>query len=509
MKNSSLFWVIAAFVAAATYFALVEIGPPADPTPAPLVQPQPQPDARPLKPAPDCPNCPRPREAGEEEPTVDLLAVPAQFRKRNIESKGSGCCTFRSAEYAAYWANLPAIYGLPEYMKANGIEGGGWPAKQAQMIQKIAESRNMPVPAFVQYEGADPGIIELALKTGRLPCVTWDRRSHMLNCVHLDGERAAIVDNNAPDRVQWMSRQRFLQMWSGGTGGWVFLFLNPGPPPPPAGNPVRTGCMPKKPCLCSIYCECGCNQGRECFCEGSKPEKPKKDDKPVEPMDPDKDQKEHKCKGGVSWVYSGEESYSIDGNTCTRTQVEAALQDDSYRLYLTLAGGTAQARDAALASLGDAVQNYRVQSYDRGHWALNCGFVVAEGDTPTLYLQRTDRTVALKTPATGNLTQKLRRADPTYRPLDTPNGKPAFPRLPPGSLPWLGAGGALAAAYALWKLNQPQGTPQVQQQPQPQPSQPQPQNLHPADLAAIQLGRQVLANAANTVQPQPQPQPPR
>jgi hypothetical protein len=173
----------------------------------------------------------------QDVPTVDLLSMPKELRPHNISSKGLGCCTFRSAEYAARWQNVPQLFGLPEWMREQGIAGGGYPGKQAAVVEKISRARNLPVPAIVQYEGNDPSIIELALKTGRLPGITWNG-NHMLSCVHLDGERGAIVDNNSPHRVQWYSRSEFLRRWKMGGGGWVFILLAPAPPHPPQANRV-------------------------------------------------------------------------------------------------------------------------------------------------------------------------------------------------------------------------------------------------------------------------------
>ena len=96
---------------------------PSAPTPASPAVPapdRPKPPRKPCRPggwearrAPAVAGQPR----GEPEPMVDLLAMPRALRPANVASKGSGCCTFRSAEWAAQWQHEPALYGLPEWMQ--------------------------------------------------------------------------------------------------------------------------------------------------------------------------------------------------------------------------------------------------------------------------------------------------------------------------------------------------------------------------------------------------------
>ena len=400
--------------------------------------------------------------AGEPEPAVDLLALPASVRKRNIESRGLGCCVFRSLSYAAGWQNEPALADFPEWMVSKNVPGGGIPSKVDALIPRIAADRGLPAPRYVQYEGNDPALIELALKTGRLPCVTWNG-NHMLCCVHLDAERAAILDNNAPERVQWMSRDVFLRKYAQGGGGWTVVLLAPAPPPPPLGaRPPATR-----------------------VAVGTAD-----DDGPLARL----------ADGLLYWKRELLPGWSVCGRPVTRREAEDALADDSARPHLTLVGAAAETA-ALLAAVPDPAR-YRVQRYAPDAWELGCGFrAPAPGAGPTAYLQEPGGRVLFRrdgaTPA--ELASALRRADPNYDPAKDPDGRPAaLPGLDPAQLKkWaqdnrqtllLGAG-ALAAWLLLRRPPAPQAqqTPVVvmHQAPAPQPA--------PAPRAAEPTARELAA----------------
>ena len=488
----------------------------------------PPPDAPPiLRPAapvsePQCPNCPpampRAVEQSTSEPALDLLAMPAGSRRANIASQGLGCCTFRSAEWAAHWQNVPAIYGLPEWIKSKGIPGGGTPMKQAEMVRRIATERNLPVPQFAQYEGRDPAVIELALRTGRLPCITWGG-NHMLVAVHLDTERAAILDNNAPGHVQWMTRAQFVAKWTQGGGGWVFVLLAPPPPPPPASGAPKGECKYPK-------CQCGCGGkgGPGCKCKvidvpmqpapmrpmqpmpapmPAPPKMPKADPVPTPktptPVDPPGPRRIDGSLG--DWVYGGVEQWSLGDTLVTRAAVEDALADDSAKRHLTVIG-TPEERKAALGQLGD-VSRYLVQEYGADHWALGHGHI----RTARVYLQDRAGKVLLRCDDGADLAGCLRRADPNYHPKADPSGKPTplVPGVPSldglaGYVPW--AIGAAAIAMLLVVQFRGTSTPVTTTPAAPvvapviAPVAPVQPALSPLDQAALELGRRALTDAA-------------
>jgi hypothetical protein len=222
--------------------------PPAQPAP-PDSKPKPKPKPRP------CPGpgpCPldepqaggRPVEVGRVSPDGTAAVVcdlPVSQRKKNIASKGLGCCVFRSIEYAARWQQVPELFDLPEQLREAGIPGGGYPEKVTQILQQFGLD-----VAYLQDTSGDADILEAILKTGRLPCVTYNGHdchyaggiAHMVCLPYFDRQTgwACISDNNYPGESEfvWMSPEQFLQRWQGGAGnGWVVCLLNNPPPPPP------------------------------------------------------------------------------------------------------------------------------------------------------------------------------------------------------------------------------------------------------------------------------------
>lgn len=418
---------------------------------------------------------------GDPEPAVDALAMPADIRRHNIAAKGLGCCVFRSLDYASWWQNEPALHRFPEWMVSSGIAGGGWPEKVDSLIPKIAAARSMPAPRYVQYQGSSPAIIELALKTGRLPCITW-QGNHMLSCVYLDAERAGILDNNAPDRISWYSRADFLRRWTapGGKGGWVVVLLNPGPPPPPRGGAAK--CCEAEGCKCY---PCTCQGSRrcdpECECESAekvgrphlpRPHRPRPKPRPHAEGMP-VDEPEGLPAGVIEWTAPARPAYSLCGRGCSeleavRALVGDSLTDDSAAPHLTIIGDEAgRARIsgdlAASPSLVAWKGKAQVHSYAPGSWELACGFTSRPGTGATVYLQDPTGRVRLRasysTPEA--LAGALRRSDPSYDPNKDPDGSPPVKPAPAGPVGggWitpekgacgaLGAGGIGAAAWLL------------------------------------------------------------
>lgn len=180
---------------------------------------------------------------GGQEVMTDL---PKEFRKKNIESKGLGCCVFRSADHAAYYQQIPELYRMPEWMKERGIEGGGYPSKVDKLIAQICKERGVPTIPYIQHEGGDPAFLDRAMQTGRMICVTYDGHdprygmntsiAHMVNLVYLDDKYAAIFDNNFVENPLFMSRDDFIKRWKGNNGGWAFVLLASPPPQPPVSK---------------------------------------------------------------------------------------------------------------------------------------------------------------------------------------------------------------------------------------------------------------------------------
>src|SRR5438445_601720 len=117
-------------------------------------------------------------------------------------------------------------------------KGRPWPEKVDQMMRKYAPGVN-----YSQYTGNDPQVLKLALKTGRMPGITYGyspryggRIAHMVNCAHFTDKWAAVLDNNFPHTFEWMSPDELLRRARFGTPGgyWIVFGWKAGRPPVPA-----------------------------------------------------------------------------------------------------------------------------------------------------------------------------------------------------------------------------------------------------------------------------------
>jgi hypothetical protein len=181
------------------------------------------------------------REHNGEALTCDL---PADEHLANIGSRidGRGMCVMSSIEIAARWQGLESLRGLRDWCAKQ--PGGAYPAKVDRQLSDFCRSKAIPVPAYLQYEGRDPGpILDLCEKTGRMACVTYGFSpryrgtiAHMVCCAKFGGRWAVVLDNNFPgDRsYEWMSRDELARRILSPDGrAWVFVWLAPPPPPVP------------------------------------------------------------------------------------------------------------------------------------------------------------------------------------------------------------------------------------------------------------------------------------
>lgn len=161
---------------------------------------------------------------------------------------GSGLCVFTSLNHAAYWNRVSLLYDFQKYMTA--FPGGGWPQKVDAMIAKKSQSAGVAKPEYIQFEANNLDLLVLAIKTGRMPSVTYSfsptkryggaRIAHMVSLVSARAGKGpdgkgwwCVLDNNFPGSYEWMSEGDFLRVYSGGRLGWSVVFLNPAPPPIP------------------------------------------------------------------------------------------------------------------------------------------------------------------------------------------------------------------------------------------------------------------------------------
>jgi len=172
--------------------------------------------------------------------TKVTINFPEKWRAHNTGGRdGAGLCVFTSIMHAARWQLETPLANFQDLMKKE--LGGGWPSKVDQMIAKYANGVD-----YFQYEGRDLLPLSVALKSGRLPSVTYAGRdphykgsiAHMVNIVHLDAAWACILDNNfiGPNDLVWMTPQEFFDRWSGRGSGWTVVLLRPPPYPLPTAD---------------------------------------------------------------------------------------------------------------------------------------------------------------------------------------------------------------------------------------------------------------------------------
>jgi len=212
--------------------------PPAQPNIPPLVQPL----RKPLLPI-------LPRREGIDKATVGgrvmngvelQVDLPNEQHLRNLGgSDGAGLCVFTSISHAARWQNVPILSDFRDWMTRK--PGGGYPSKVDAMIREKAGD----TVDYLQVEGNDLSIIELALATGRPVSNTYGYSptgryggryvAHMVSTVHAKDGTYVVLDNNYPGdtKYEWMNKAQYLRAYKGNSQGWCVILLNPPPPPIP------------------------------------------------------------------------------------------------------------------------------------------------------------------------------------------------------------------------------------------------------------------------------------
>jgi len=172
------------------------------------------------------------------------LDLPREYQLRNRGgSDGAGLCVFASLQHSAVWQDVAPLTHVFSWMFTH--PGGGWPEKVDQVIAAICKEQNVAAPDYLQVEGPDLEILKLACRTGRMPAVTYSmsptgryggaRIAHMVSLVHADERWFAVLDNNYPGTIEWMTPADFRATYLGRSGqGWAIILLAEGPPPPPS-----------------------------------------------------------------------------------------------------------------------------------------------------------------------------------------------------------------------------------------------------------------------------------
>ncbi|HJZ93117.1 MAG TPA: hypothetical protein VKE40_19730 [Gemmataceae bacterium] len=362
--------------------------------------------------------------------------LPEREHLRNAAGNdGLGLCVFTSIDLAARWANEQALIGFRDFMIRHA--GGGYPEKVDQYVPKMAATKGLPVPGYVQHTGGDPEFLRAALKTGRYVCVTYDGRdgvfyrgrvAHMVNLVHLSDRLAAIQDNNYPGEWLWMSPADFLERWKGTGGGWAVVLLRPGPPPIPVNKQFHVSSSKIQVETTDLRrgiwnLQLATARPRAGIAE---------DDDPNFGIDRER--------------ISTARHYRLNGRDVSRDEalrVLGAIPDDTDRLRLTVVGDSELRRRVradldshpALAPVRSRVS---VQDYAPDHWAVaDVGFAPGvtlqlppgpDGKAPVLWRMSSYSGPDLVAGA-------IRKADPLYKPDRDPDPSKPDPTKPDPAKP--------------------------------------------------------------------------
>lgn len=347
--------------------------------------------------------------------TCDL--PPGEHLKNSVGRDGLGLCVFTSIDHAARWSNEPALIGFRDFMTK--YPGGGWPEKVDEYIPRMAASKGLPTPPYVQHTGGDAEFLRLALRTCRYVSVTYNGRditfyrgtiAHMVNLVHLSDKWAVIHDNNYPGQWLWMPPADFFERWRGSGGGWAIALLKVGPPAIPVNN------------------------GRLAFGFGQSSAEWAVGTGLLTPLN-----FLGASNFGISAdKVSSESGYCLNGKKVSRGDAFAAfgkLTDDSAKQRLTIVGDESlrkKVKDdlATHPALAEWRDKLLVQDYAPDHWAVTgVGFAPgitlqspagSDGKAPVLF-----RMTSYAGPDV--LAGALRKADPNYKPERDPDPSKTAP----------------------------------------------------------------------------------
>jgi hypothetical protein len=147
-------------------------------------------------------------------PVVD---VPAPLRTPNW---GGGSCVHASTVHLLHWQGQ---HELAEWWRRT-YSGGEYSTRLHQRL----DAANL---RFAYTTSGDAAFLEWALRTRRGAGITYFP-NHAVNLVHLDSERAGLLDNNRVGQTIWIPRDEFLRQWKA-YGGWAWTLVYTPPPPTP------------------------------------------------------------------------------------------------------------------------------------------------------------------------------------------------------------------------------------------------------------------------------------
>ena len=188
---------------------------------------------------PCCPNgqCPQPVPVLDPYRTVAPAELPQAWRHGNY---AGGSCLWASVEDVLAWQGQheQASWVRHNCQGAAGVHTDIVPTFESLGLR------------FAYVDNGDEHFLEWCSRTRRAAAIYWEGGVHAITFCGYVGSDAKIIDNNYRDRVQTLTRQKFLAAWHN-AGGVAFTVVYMPPPSRPFAQHFHF--FDKGVSLCSVF----------------------------------------------------------------------------------------------------------------------------------------------------------------------------------------------------------------------------------------------------------------
>jgi hypothetical protein len=160
---------------------------------------------------------------------VPVVNLPLELRESNwVSDTNEGSCVHAFVVMQFRWCLEDA---QAEYWRTHNA-GGEWADDTWNYGSNLARKFDSAGIQYAYTVDGDEAFLEWAVATRRGCGITVMGGKHMVYLVHLDAERAGIVDTNDISRVIWVRRDRLIAEWKSSNGWAVAMLRSPAPPLP-------------------------------------------------------------------------------------------------------------------------------------------------------------------------------------------------------------------------------------------------------------------------------------
>jgi hypothetical protein len=164
---------------------------------------------------------------------MDLADVPVPFRTKNWEGEdvrwcpgcnkyhGEGSCVHASTITMLKWFNYEEH---ATWWRENFNSGETEPG----LLKKL-EASGLP---YAYNTDGDPAFLDWCARN-RLVVGIFYKKAHAINLVDFTSEYAVLLDNNNPERYEYVDRDTFVRRWRTEFQGFAWTFVKNPPPPLP------------------------------------------------------------------------------------------------------------------------------------------------------------------------------------------------------------------------------------------------------------------------------------